>query len=348
MKIAIDITPISNRYSLRGVGLYTKKLYENLLLFDKENDYLTFNRGEIIPDCDLIHYPYFDPFFITLPVMKKQPHIVTVHDLIPFVFPKNFPRGIKGEIKWQIQKTNLKNSDAIITDSLCSKKDIITFTGIKERKINSIYLGPTMKTGTQVNDKEKQDTIEKFHLPKNFLLYVGDVYPTKNIQRLLKAISDIPKAAGLNCVLVGSAFMDTGLIEKREIDKLIKELSLEKQIIKTGTISEKELFIFYTLASGYIHPSLYEGFGLPVLDAMMLGCPVITSREGSLREITKGYCLECNPYEEKSISNAIDTLLSMDQNSLTQLINDAKKQALTFSWENTAKETVKIYKKIMQ
>src|SRR4029079_2530993 len=129
MKIAIDISPISSghylQHMVRGTGFYLNNLKESLLKSFPETDFIFFNRDEeLAPDIDLVHIPYFEPFFITLPVMKKQKTVVTVHDLTPLVFKESFPAGIKGKIKWEIQKRSLQRVDAIITDSFSSKEDI--------------------------------------------------------------------------------------------------------------------------------------------------------------------------------------------------------------------------------
>src|SRR3990172_5753261 len=128
MKIAIDTSPISKNstsaHKVRGVGAYINMLVRHLPKFDKKNEYF-FVENKIFPsDIDLIHFPYFDPFFITLPDKFQTKSIVTVHDLTPLVFPEHFPAGIRGRIKWLIQKSRLKKVDLIITVSDCSGRDV--------------------------------------------------------------------------------------------------------------------------------------------------------------------------------------------------------------------------------
>src|SRR4030066_391797 len=131
MKIALDISPLGSRHKFRGTGSYTQSLKNALIKYFPQYEYISFIKlPKKFKSADLIHFPYFDPFFLTLPMMRKLPTVVTVHDLIPLLFPQNFPAGFKGKIKWQIQKNILKRVNAVITDSESSKKDIVRLTGI--------------------------------------------------------------------------------------------------------------------------------------------------------------------------------------------------------------------------
>ena len=141
MKIAIDISPLKTGHKVRGVGFYLEHLKNALLKYFPQNEYVFFESGEKLPDdIGLVHFPYFEPFFLALPLYKKFKTVVTVHDLTPIVFPQAFPRGIKGELKWQMQKYALRQADAIITDSESSKNDIIKYVGAELNKINVVYL----------------------------------------------------------------------------------------------------------------------------------------------------------------------------------------------------------------
>src|SRR3989344_6832143 len=139
MKVAIDISPISksstSAHKVRGVGMYINFLVENLAKYDQKNEYIFVEDCKFPKDADLIHYPYFDPFFRTLPLRLNQKFVVTVHDLTPLVFPTHFPAGIRGKINWQIQKNLLKKAAFVIADSKCSKKDIEKLAGVEGEKI---------------------------------------------------------------------------------------------------------------------------------------------------------------------------------------------------------------------
>ena len=145
MNIAIEISPIKKnnllQHRVRGTGFYIKNLKSALLKYFPENKYIFSTRGEKLPNnIDLVHYPYFEPFSLTLPLYSKYKTLVTVHDLTPLVFPQYFPIGVKGNLKWQIQRQSLKRVDTIITDSISSKSDILKFTGISSSRIHVVYL----------------------------------------------------------------------------------------------------------------------------------------------------------------------------------------------------------------
>ena len=189
MKIAIDISPFQTGHRVRGVGFYLENLRNTLLKYFPDNNYVFFQRGEKLPkDVQIVHFPYFEPFFLALPIYRKFKTVVTVHDLTPIVFPEAFPRGIKGEIKWQMQRFALKRADAILTDSKFSKKDIQKYVGVRENKIHVVYLAAgeqfkQLKTGNWVSEVKK-----RYDLPDRFLLYVGDVTWNKNLPRLIDAV----------------------------------------------------------------------------------------------------------------------------------------------------------------
>jgi glycosyltransferase involved in cell wall biosynthesis len=132
MKIAIDITPLESAHRARGVGVYTKNLIDALETYGKQHTYLYFTGHQLVPpDADVVHYPYFDPFFLTLPLVKIKPALVTVHDLIPLVFPYKFPAGIRGRFAWHVQRLSLRGAKRIIADSNSSKNDIVRIAGAK-------------------------------------------------------------------------------------------------------------------------------------------------------------------------------------------------------------------------
>lgn len=123
MKIAIDVSPLESGHKVRGVGFYLSNLLDSLNTYFPQHTYHQIKRGEKVPtDADVIHYPYFDPFFITLPLKFSKPTVITIHDLTPLKFPTLFPAGKKGRFKWEIQKRLVKKASRIITDSHNSKK----------------------------------------------------------------------------------------------------------------------------------------------------------------------------------------------------------------------------------
>jgi len=325
MHIAIDITPLSTAHSRRGTGSYTRSLVDTLQKYETKHTYSLFTRRQKVPDsADLVHYPYFDPFFLTLPLYKPKPVIVTVHDLIPLVFPDKFPSGVRGALKWQLQKLSLKGARRIIADSMSSKNDISKIAGIDKNIIDVVYLAPNISYK------------EKHAVSKPYILYVGDVNWNKNVPGLLRAIAKVKTPL----ILVGGAFLDDFLAETREINRLIRTLEIEKFIIRAGYVSDEKLARLYSGAIALIQPSFYEGFGLPVLEAMACGCPVVSTKNSSLAEIA-GPAVSITP-EAENIAAGIKKILTIDRDSQIKKQFDWVSQ---FTWKRVARETVMSYEK---
>lgn len=331
MNIAIDISTLSSPHGRRGTGVYTKNLIDALEKYQSKHSYTFFTREQKVPDsADIVHYPYFDPFFLTLPLAKSGPTVVTVHDLIPLVFPDKFPAGFRGAVKWKIQKYSLRSAQRIITDSENSKGDIERITGFPNSRIDSVYLAPDP-------DIKRVHVIKPLH---PYVLYVGDVNWNKNVLGLLHAISTIPK---VQLVLVGSSFVNDELSETKEINKLIEALGIEHRIVRKARISNKELSALYSSALCLVQPSFYEGFGLPVVDAMKCGCPVVVSDTSSLHEIA-GPSIRVRPLPA-SIAAGIVQVLSFSPGDRKKLVSAQDAWVSKFSWQKTAAQTVTSYEK---
>ncbi len=348
MKIAIDISPLHTGHRVRGVGFYLENLKKSLLNYHPEFSYTFFTRGEKIPnDVDLIHFPYFEPFFLAKPIYSKFKSIVTVHDLTPIVFPKEFPKGIKGWFRWQMQKQSLAKTDAIITDSNSSKKDILKYVNIDQKKVNTVYLAAAEEF---VNSKRNEKLItkirEKHKLPEKFVLYVGDVTWNKNLPRLLSAV----KKANVPLVMIGQALTSKNYDKKNPWNKdlvAVQKLASEnKNIISLGFVSSEELTQLYKIATVFTMPSLYEGFGLPVLEAMASGLPVICSKEGSLDEVSNNAAYYVNAYDEDEIAEGIIKVFN-DIKIQEELSRKGKENSKNFSWKDTADKTIDVYKKVV-
>jgi glycosyltransferase involved in cell wall biosynthesis len=347
MTIAIDTSPLKGGHTNRGVGVYTKKLVDALQKYQPAHTYHLFDSSCRAPiQADIVHYPYFDPFFLTLPIYSPFPTIVTVHDLIPILYPQHFPKGIRGSIKWEIQKYSLQRKQRIITDSEWSKKDIHKLTGIGKEKIDVAYLAPSLQK--TASPKKFEDFNKQYGIKGNYFLYVGDVNWNKNIPGLMKAFSSfiMNHSSFIQLVLIGKAFLDSTLPETREIDALILELGIGNQIIKTGYVDDEILSSLYTHAQALIQPSFYEGFGFPVLEAMSLGCPVICSSSSSLPEIA-GPSIMVNPNDSVSIRSGMEHIRSLPQEQRKQLIEKSIEWSDRFTWQKTAKDTVRSYEKIL-
>jgi len=343
MKVAIDISPLQTGHRVRGTGFYLHHLQHALTTYFPSHSYHFFTGIEGIPkDVDIVHFPYFDPFFVTLPFFSKAKVVVTVHDLTPLVFPKEFPAGVKGNFRWQVQRLLLKRAKTIITDSKSSKRDIASYVGYPEQKIKTVYLAAGEEFRV-LPKKKALDTIAKFNLPKRFALYVGDATWNKNLPRLVEAavLANVPLVM-VGKALLGEENIDVSNPWNKDLFKTIALAKEHKNIHRIGFVSQEELVGLYNSASVFLMPSLYEGFGLPVLEAMACGVPVITSKEGSLPEVAGEAAYYADAYSAKSIAESIQTLW-WDEEMRKNLSERGLAQAKRFSWKTTAEETIKAY-----
>ena len=354
--VAIDVSPLYSGDRFRGVGFYTKRLREALgetqAKLDFKIEFVKESEDLLEKKFDLVHYPYFSPFFLTLPKRPSSPFMVTVHDLIPLKHPEHFPAGIRGKIGWLKQKTRLKKASVILTDSLFWKKEITRLVGFNEKNIHSIMLAAGEKYRL-VKDREKLNRIKrKYNLPEKFVLYVGDVNRNKNIPGIVEACGQ----AEVPLVMVGkkviSRNFDRNHPENQDlvwVQEQIEKTESKKEgfrILPLGFVSDEDLISFYNLATVFCFPSFDEGFGLPVLEAFACGCPVITSNCGSLPEVAGPAALMVDPFKVDSITQALLKLFS----SLEERQKWSRKglvRAKKFSWRKTAQQTIAVYQRFL-
>lgn len=345
IKVGIDTSILQGPSGVRGVGKYTTCLIKALEEFnDIEVKEVKDNNFEAV---DLIHYPYFDFFFHTLPLKKTKKTVVTIHDCIPLVLADHYPVGIKGKINLLRQKLSLKNVSAVLTDSESSKRDIIKFLKVPEKKIFVVYLAADLiykKLPTE--DKLLISVAKKYKLPKKFILYVGDVNYNKNLSGLVKAFGLISDSK-LDLVLVGKAFKDEGLSEVKNLMQQVSDLNLENRANILGFVSDEELLAIYNLASAYCMPSFYEGFAIQILEAMSCGCPVVAGNVSSMPEVAGGAAVLVDPNSTKEITEAVNKII-LNDDVKKDLIRKGFTRVKNFSWQKTAEETIKIYEKVLE
>jgi len=356
MKIAIDMSPLKTgnflQHRVRGTGFYLENLKRSFLKYYPENEYIFFTRGEKLPnDVDVVHYPYFEPFFLTLPLFSGNKSVVTIHDMTPLVFPNHFKSGLRGNAKWQIQKMALQGMKMVITDSQSSKRDIMKYVGIPEDKIKVVYLA----AGSEFKVLDRRSSIldlrSKYKLPQEFILYVGDATWNKNLPRLIEAAIK----ASVPLVMIGKALIDkvTDINNPWNKDLLKVQNMIENQrsksqdlITRLGFVSSEDLVALYNVATVFVMPSIYEGFGLPVLEAMSCGCPAVTSKEGSLAEVAGDAARIVDPYSVDSIAQGMKEVFG-DLALRKELSQKGLIQAKKFTWDKMAKETMDVYKSIV-
>jgi len=351
-KIAIDISPTQDGNAIRGVGYYTNHLVSALQSEIKTNpkyknyqiDLITENRDLKSEVYDLVHYPYFDPFKLTLPKTTKIPTIVTVHDLIPRQFKNHFPVGIKGEIKWLIQKHNLKQVTKIITVSNYSKFVINDLINYPQQNIFAIYEGADKSFKPCIDKTKLAEIQKKYKLPKKFVLFVGDINWNKNIPNLVKACLKLKYPL----VIVGSAATKKDVPihpwtkDLHWLQSKALTLKSSNALILTGFVPDEDLPYFYNLATTYCQPSFVEGFGLPLIQAMQSGCPVSYSQDSCLPEIMDNNGLSFNPRSIKSIQKTLSHFWTKEE-TRQKYIKLGLIRAKQFNWQFTAKQTLAVY-----
>jgi glycosyltransferase involved in cell wall biosynthesis len=345
MKIAIDVSPINNANKNRGVGTYTLNLL-NELKTNPELYIQEFNNLTEVKNADIIHFPYFDLFKHTLVVHETIPTVVTIHDVVPLIYPKAYPAGVRGKINFYRQRNKLKKIAAIITDSRASKEDIARFLKIEDKKIFPVYLAPNDYFYKISDLKTLEYTRNKYNLPQNFILFIGNVNWNKNLLNL----SEASIQAGVDLVLVGKSFEEKdnlGHAELKSFKEFLNRYSSNPKIHILGYVESQELVCITNLAMCLLLPSFAEGFGLTILEGQICETPIITSDTSSMPEVAGEGALFVDPHSVESIYKAIK-LISDNQEIKQELIIKGLKNVKRFSWQKTAEENIKIYKKITE
>lgn len=338
MKVALEISPITGKSNVRGIGTYTQNLKKSLEGLKSNLELVTFSGG-CIPQADVVHYPYFDLYFHTLPLLRSKPRIVTIHDVIPLVFKGRYPVGSRGKLAFFLQKKALKKTDAVICDSETSKKDIYENLGYPRDKIHVVYLAPSEEF-KELKKETSEKVRSKYELPKDFFLYVGDVNWNKNIIGLLDAV----KKTNINLVMVGKALLDGSLPQVQEIESVIQKHGIGSQISKVGYLPSNDLCATYNLADATVVPSFYEGFGLPILESMASGTPVLCSNNSSLVEVGGRAAIYFDAKDPENIATEIERFLAIGSSKLKAVKQKCLSHAKKFTWEKVAEETIEVYK----
>jgi glycosyltransferase involved in cell wall biosynthesis len=347
MKIALDTYPLSSLHSTRGIGMYTDLLTKSLKEFDENNEYL-YAADNSYSQVDLIHHPYFDLFRRTLTVNNTKT-VVTVHDVIPLKYPEQFPRGLRGRINLFFQKKALQKAQVVITDSQSSKKDIVHFLNIPEKKVQVIHLSVSPSYKYLTPGQISKLNLDKYKLPEEFILYVGDVNWNKNIPGLIEAFSLLTQERNLkniHLVMVGSVFNNAEQKEIQEIYSLISNKNIKDKVLLLGFVPTEDLVGIYNKASVYVQPSFDEGFGLPPLEALSCGTLVAVARRGSLPEIIGKHGNYFDPFNILDMKKAIYTVLTLEPIEMKKRIDQGLKHSATFTAQKFARETIAVYEKV--
>lgn len=338
MKILLNTTPLGNAHSLRGIGMYTRLLQDAL----KKQP----NVELVTHDPDLVHIPFFDLFFNTLPIKKKTPTVVTIHDVIPLLFPQQYPAGVKGKARLLKQKFALKSVAAVITDSHASKWDIVEHLGVPASKIHVVHLAANPELQPAV-PRVVADVRQRYQLMQPYILYVGDINYNKNLPQLIKALKFLP--AEIDLVLVGKNFVPQPIPEWQEIERQIalSDVADRVKFIPTvGSDANKDLSALYSGAECYVQPSLAEGFGLPVLEAMQCRTPAVVTANSSLVEVAGEHAIYSGT-DAEALAEAIMGIRDWSRPRRQRWLVDAQEWTATYSWDQVGKETAAVYHQVL-
>lgn len=354
MKIAIDAQTTLGQKT--GFGFYVKNLTEALIKIDKSDKYnlvkpntdkdfttlkrwwwdqVSFPQKARKERVKLLHQPCF-----SAPIFYKGKVIVTCHDLISVFFPENLPLVSRlFYSKWM--PFSYRKATLIIADSEHTKKDLMALLKIPASKIRVIHLA-TSKEFRPIKAKKNLNQIcRKYHTGKYYFLHVGTLEPRKNLEFLVRSYSLIARDISENLVITGKkGWYYEGLFA------LVKQLKLEDRVIFTGYVDERDLPALYSGASALVFPSLYEGFGLPPLEAMACGTPVISSNTSSLPEVIGSAGILLPPRDERKWAKNMLKIIK-DKGLAMTLKKMGPIQARRFSWEETARKTVEVYREAL-
>ena len=374
MKIAIDI----RRMTEFGIGTYTRNIVRALSRLDRQNKYFLIGSPEKVkeigplppnfhtipllePDtstkgyfefrtilkrlgCDLVHIPHL----FWLPRSLPCPYVMTVHDLLEHMSRSKGHSGFRRSMHYQLTRRVLNGAARIIAVSKFSKSEVEQLFSIPSKRVEVIYnaIDERFLHG-HASDADRQLIAERYLVTYPFLLYAGRISPHKNLIRIIEAFSAL-----------------RGELEKEDLfpdlkliiigDDLSGHPDLRRTVIRSGVHNDVRFFgfvpidvlrIFYDVANVFLFPSLYEGFGLPPLEAMAHGTPVVTSNTSSLPEVVGNAAVLVNPENVFEIMRATHRVL-VDQALRSRLKQRGYDQAKRFSWEDSARRILKVYQEV--
>jgi glycosyltransferase involved in cell wall biosynthesis len=367
VRIAIDARKLHDY----GIGTYIRNVLKQLSRLDHRNEYVLlcveqdctavaklgdnfravvarsapYSVGEqfVVPyllkrhAVDLFHAPHY-----VLPPLTPCRSIVTIHDCIHLMFPQYLPNRLAYAYARASMWAAAHRADRVLTVSQTSKRDILRFFDIPAEKIDVIYNAIDERFGVDPPEEEVFRIRERYQLSGQFVLYAGNIKPHKNLERLILAFHRVHQS-GLDQVKL--LIIGDEISRYATLRRAVHRCQLHKHVRFLGFVSDETLAVLYRLASVFVFPSLYEGFGLPPLEAMASGTPVVTSNVSSLPEVVGDAAVLIDPYDYTSIADGIRRVLT-DADLRATLKAKGLARAREFSWERSVARIRDIYEEI--
>ena len=368
MRIAIDARKLHDF----GIGTYIRNVLRGLARLDQQNEYIVLCRPEDVevagglgPNFRAVPesarpYSIGEQFRIPLSLVRERAHllhephyvlppatrcraVVTIHDCIHLMFPQYLPGAMAYYYARASMWSAVRKADRILTVSETSKRDILKFFDIPPEKVAVIYNAIDERFLAEPDEGQMDRIRQRYQLDHPFLLYVGNIKPHKNLGRLIEAFARV-KSSGLDdlrLVIVGDQ-----VSRYPPLRQAVHRHRLDKEVRFLGFQPYDTLAVFYRLSRAFVFPSLYEGFGLPPLEAMACGTPVVTSNVSSLPEVAGGAAILVDPYDPASIADGISRAVS-DTTLRQELVAKGLARARDFSWTQSVAAIHQIYMDVL-
>jgi glycosyltransferase involved in cell wall biosynthesis len=363
MRIGIDVRSTLKKRT--GIGYYTLDLIGSIAKIDSKNSYflysyirpfdikrrlpslpaanfrhrvdrLRYRPGSTMRDMDIFHTSSYD---VRIPGRAKL--VTTVHDIVPLIFPQGYSDDHLMGLEKVLERV-LDESAVVIADSLNTRKDLeARFPGSGAR-IEVVY--PGRDDSFSPVDKEKAAAVirKKYSINGEFILYVGGMDPRKNVPRLIEAFRILKKDGNIPHRLVVLGRKGAGTDQAMELARVS---GVDKDMIFPGYVDRNDINLFYSACGAFVYPSLYEGFGLPILEAFSSGAPVVTSSTSSCAEIASDAALTVDPEDVEAIARALQKIIS-DKDLANDLKARGIARARDFSWHDSAARMLELFRTV--
>jgi glycosyltransferase involved in cell wall biosynthesis len=370
VRVAIDARKLHDF----GIGTYIRNLLRHLARIDQLNEYVLLCQepdlgvaAQLGPNFrtvlepspnysfrEQLHVPWLlrrvrpdvfhAPHYVLPPAVRCRT-VVTIHDCIHLMFPQYLPNRAAYAYAKASMWNAAKRSDRVLTVSEASKRDILHFFNVAPDKVVVVYNAIDERFWVAPKEEDMARVRERYQLDHGFVLYVGNIKPHKNLVRLIEAFDELRKQGGfdeLKLLIIGDEISRLPALRRA-----VHSHKLHKQVRFLGYLPDETLAILYRLAAVFVFPSLYEGFGLPPLEAMASGTPVVTSNVSSLPEVAGDAAVLVDPYDPHSIVDGIRRVLT-DEALAQELRMKGLVRAREFSWERSVARTRELYKEVSE